>query len=310
VTLRTTAIIAGVLGLLMLIAGLVANDARPDREVVTTASVNTPVVVIGPEVIALQGLDRIAVNATGGIEAHTARAVDAASWLKRHSATYVMGYAGWDGLATRTESRVVAPSPSPSPSPSASASPEPTQVSSPSPSPSASATPQPGDATASVDYGSTDDWRSSWRGLNRVSLAASAVAPGEVLVVYADDGSNLDSVEFRAARQVNDGWINPLIWIGAVLALLGAVAVLSGLIDTRPIQERAESWMRGRSKKGDEKEIRPGSRRERRLAGSSLPNVVLDDRDLPGPINEGPGVANETDADAPAKPTTEEGGVS
>ena len=137
-----------------------------------------------------------------------------------------------------------------------------------------------------------------------------AVAPGEVLVVYAEDGSNLDSVEFKASRQVNDGWINPLIWIGAVLALLGVVAVLSGLIDTRPVQERAESWLRGRSKRGDEKEIRPGSRRERRLAGSSLPDVVLDDREVPGPIHEGPVVASETDADAPAKPTTEEGGAS
>jgi hypothetical protein len=306
VTLRTTAIIAGVLGLLMLIAGLVANDARPDREVVTTASLKTPVVVIGPEVIALQGLDRIAVNAKGGIEAHTARAVDAASWLKRHSATHVTGYAGWDGLATRTEIRMIAPSPSPSPS----ASPAPTPTPSPSPSPTDSATAQPGDTTASADYGSTDDWRSSWRGFNRVSLAVGAVPPGEVLVAYAADGSNLDSVEFTAARQVNDGWINPLIWIGAVLAVLGAVAVLSGLIDTRPAQERAESWLRGRSKNSDENTIRPGSRRERRLAGSALPEVVLDDGGSPGPRHDDPIATHETDVDGPGKPITEEGDVS
>ncbi|NYI42136.1 hypothetical protein [Demequina lutea] len=309
-TLRTTAIIAGVLGLLMLIAGLVANDARPDREVVTTASVNTPVVVIGPEVIALQGLDRIAVNAHGGIEAHTARAADAASWLKRHSATYVTGYMGWDGLATRTESGFVPPSPTPSPSPSPSATAEATPAASPSPSPTANATAQPGDTKVSVDYGSTDDWRSSWRGVNRVSLAVGAVAPGEVLVVYAEDGSNLGSVEFSAVRQVNDGWINPLIWIGGVLAILGAVAALSGLIDTRPVQERAESWLRGRSKSSGEKSVHPGSRRERRLAGSSLPDVVLDDPEPLGSNDDGPLAVNETDVDAPAEPTTEEGGVS
>jgi hypothetical protein len=293
----------------MLIAGLVANGARPDPEVVTKASVNTPVVVVGPEVIALQGLEQIAVNAKGGIEAHTARAVDAASWLKRHSATYVTGYAGWNGLATRTESRVVPPSPSSSASPSPSAAPTASPATSPSPAPTASATAQPVDTKATADYGSTDDWRSSWRGVNRVSLAAGSVAPGEVLVVYTADGSNVGSVEFSAVRQVNDGWINPLIWIGGVLALLGAVAALSGLIDTRPVQERAESWLRGRSKIGSEKSVRPGSRRERRLAGSSLPDVVLDERETPRPT-DGPIAVNESDVDPATKPTTDEGGVS
>lgn len=309
-TLRTTAIIAGVLGLLMLIAGLVANNVRPDREVVTKASIDTPVLVVGPEVIALEGLDRIAVNAKGGIEAHTARAIDASTWLKSHSATYVTGYAGWDGLATRTESGVVPASPSPSPSPSVSASPKATPTPAPSPAPSASATPQPGDPAATADYGSTDDWRSSWRGVNRVSLAAGAVAPGEVLVVYSDDGSNLGSLEFSAIRQVNDGWISPLIWIGGVLALLGAAAALSGLIDARPVQERAESWLRGRSKIGDGDSVRPGSRRERRLAGSALPEVLLDERESTGLREGGPVAVDRPDLDAPAKPTTEEGGVS
>jgi hypothetical protein len=312
VTLRTTAIIAGVLGLLMLIAGLVANGARPDPKVVTKAPVNTPVVVVGPEVIALQGLDQIAVNATGGIEAHTARAADAASWLKRHSATYVSGYASWDALATRIESRVVPPSPSPSASASPSASPsasaKPSPSASPSPAPTASAAAKPGDTKMNADYGSTDDWRSSWSGVNRVSLAAGSVAPGEVLVVYTADGSNLGSVEFSAVRQVNDGWINPLIWIGGVLALLGAVAALSGLVDTRPIQERAESWLRGRSKIGSDESVRPGSRRERRLAGSSLPDVLLDEREPPRPTGR-PVAVNESEAD-PAVPTTEKGGVS
>jgi hypothetical protein len=308
VTLRTTAIIAGVLGLLMLIAGLVANGARPDPEVVTKTSVNTPVVVVGPEVIALQGLDQIAVNATGGIEAHTARAADAASWLKRHSATYVTGYASWDALATRTESRVVPPSPGPSASASPSASAKASPSTSPSPTPTASATAQPGDTKVNADYGSTDDWRSSWRGVNRVSLAAGSVAPGEVLVVYTADGSNLGSVEFSAVRQVNDGWINPLIWIGGVLALLGAVAALSGLVDTRPVQERAESWLRGRSKIGSEASVRPGSRRERRLAGSTLPDVLLDEREAPRPT-EGPVVVKESGVE-PTTPTTDEGGVS
>ncbi|NTV38559.1 MAG: hypothetical protein HGA51_01175 [Demequinaceae bacterium] len=304
-TLRTTAIIAGALGLLMLIAGLLANNARPDREVLTTASLETPVVVVGPEIIALQGLDRISVDAKGGIEAHTARPADASGWLKQYSATYVTGYAGWDALATRMESRVVLESPSPSPSPSPSGAPT-----SPSPVPTDAATTDQGDAAVSADYGSADDWRSSWRGVNRVSLAVGAIAPGEYLVVYAADGSNLKNVQFSAVRQINDGWIDPLMWIGAMLAVLGAVAALSGLVDTRPVQARAEGWLRGRSRIAAGDSIRPGSRRERRLAGSSLPDVLLDDHEVFGRGAPSSLAVDEADGLNPPKPATKEGGVS
>ena len=108
--------------------------------------------------------------------------------------------------------------------------------------------------------------------------------------------------------------------------------------------------MRGRSKKREEKTIRPGSRRERRLAGSSLPDVVLDeaksaeeqsegaksevtqsegaksaeeqaevtqseatlsaDAESAAPRHDDSIAADETDGDAPGKPSTEEGGAS
>lgn len=280
-TLRTTAIIAGVLGLLMLIAGLVANSSRPDQQVSTLATIDTPAVVVQPEVVALQGLERISVTGEGHISAYSARPADAAAWLKHHSATYVNGYDGWDALATRTESRLAAPTPGPAPSgsPSPSAAPA-TQAASPSPEPTAGAQAPGDEAAESAAYGSTDDFRSAWKGVDRVSLFVSAIAPGDVLVVYAADGGNLGGVEFSAVRQVNDGWIDPLIWIGAALALLGAVAALSGLIDTRPIQERAEGWLRGRSKRGVEDSVRPGSRRERRLAGSAVADVALEETDV------------------------------
>lgn len=309
-TLRTTAIIAGVLGLLMLIAGLFANDARPGREVVTTGLVETPVVVLDPEVIAIQGLERIEVNATGDIEAHTARPVDAEAWLKHYSATYVTGYAGWEALATRTASRVVAPSPGPSPSSSPTPSPAAATEASPSPAPTNGQATQSGDTEASVDFGSTDAWRSTWKGYNRISLAVGDVAPGEVLVVYPADGSNIKNVEFTSVRQVNDGWIDPLIWIGAFLTALGAVAALSGLIDTRPVQERAESWLRTRSKAGADGAARPGSRRERRLAGSSLPDAVLEQPEASGATEDTSLEVNAADVDVPVKPTTKEGGAS
>ena len=298
-TLRTTAIIAGVIGLLMLIAGLVANDSRPDSEVLTTGTLATPVIVVGPEVLALPGLSRITVTADGAVEAHSARGVDASAWLKRQSATYVVGYQGWDNLATRTQSRVVVPSASPSPSPSPSESAAPAATSEPTEAPTAAE----GDVELAADYGSADDWRASWRGLDRVSIAVDAVASGETFVVFSADGSDLTNVQFTATRQVNDGWINPLIWIGAALAALGALAALSGLIDTRPVQARVEAWSRASTRSGAGAEARPGSRRERRLAGSAVPPSAFGEPGMDGA--DGP-IQDDTPA---GEPTKDEGGV-
>lgn len=289
-TLRTTAIIAGVLGLVMFLTGWVASAVRDDREVVTQQSLDTPVVVLGPEVLALPGIERIAINGAGALDANTARPVDAEAWLKRHSATYVLGYVDWDELATRTGTRITTPSVAPSPSPDPSGAPTDDAAAadattedaatdaagdgeaSPSPAPSADETEQ------LYDYGSNDLWRHSWRGESRVVVTGATVAAGETLVVFDETGDNLESVEFYAVRDVNDEWISPMMWVGGALALLGVVAALSGLVDIRPIQARVETWQRKRSGVAANPP-RPGSRRERRLAGSTLPEVLLDETD-------------------------------
>lgn len=278
-TLRTTAVIAGALGLLMLIAGLIAQAATPAHAVVTEATLDTPVVVLGPEVLALPELQRLAVTADGGVEAHTARPLDAEAWLVRYSATYITGYATWDEFTTRTASRIVAdsasPSPSPSPSPSATAEATPAAEASPSASPEAT---EAAPTEESFDYGSGDLWRHNWAGEGRVSIALAAMSPGEYLVVNSTDGGNLGTLEISADRQVNDAWISPLIWIGVALAVLGLIAVLSAIIDVRPLQERVESWTTKRSRIATGEDAKAGSRRERRLAGSSLPDIDLEQK--------------------------------
>ena len=269
-TLRTTAVIAGALGLLMLIAGLIAQAATPANAVVTEATLDTPVVVLGPEVLALPEVQRFAVTADGGVEAHTARPVDAEAWLAQHSATYITGYATWDELTSRTALRIVADTATPSPSPSAAADATPAAEASPSPSPDAT---EAAPAEESFDYGSGDLWRHNWAGVGRVSIALTATSPGEYVVVNSADGSNLGAIEISADRQVNDAWISPLIWMGAALTALGLLAVLSAIVDVRPLQERVESWTTKRSRIATGEDPKEGSRRERRLAGSSLPGV-------------------------------------
>src|SRR5660397_135035 len=130
----------------------------------------------------------------------------------------------------------------------------------------------------SFDYGSGDLWRHNWAGVGRVSIAFTAMSPGEYLVVNSTDGSNLGALEISADRQVNDAWISPLIWIGVALAVLGLIAVLSAIIDVRPLQERVESWTTKRSRIAKGEDPKAGSRRERRLAGSSLPDIDLEQK--------------------------------
>lgn len=281
-TLRTTAVIAGALGLLMLIAGLIAQEVRPPHAVVTESTLDTPVVVLPPEVLALPELRRIAVNVDGGVEAHTARPVDAQAWLIDHSSTYITGYLSWEELNTRTASRIDPQTASPSPSAEAAtteatATAEATATTDASPSPSPEET-DAADASEPFDYGSGDLWRNDWTGAGRVSLAVNAIGPGEYLIVNSLDGEALGSIEISAERQVNDAWISPLIWIGLALAVLGVVAVLSAIVDIRPVQERIESWTTKWSRVATDDDPKPGSRRERRLAGSTLPEVDLDQK--------------------------------
>lgn len=292
-TLRTTAIIAGVLGLLMWVAGLFSNAVRADREVVATATPDTAIVVVGPEVLALPGIERIVVVGSGGVQAHTARPLDLDAWLLGRKATGVDGFLNWDKLATTPLAKTVVPSPSASPSagdgqgatgtsPSPSAATQASATPSPSAQPSEEPAP-PTEADIVASYGAGDVWRHDWRGVDRLAVTGTMVAPGESLVFFSEDGSPLHRVDFYANRPVNDGWISPLIWIGAGLALLGALAALSAVVDTRPLQAKVEKWLTARQRKNNDGP-RPGSRRERRLAGATLPPVELTPE--PDPVAE------------------------
>jgi len=301
VTLRTTAIIAGVLGLLMLVTGLIGNAVRADREALTQQALDTPIVVLSPEVLALPGLEQIRVTGTGTLDQVTARPVDADEWLKSRTATYVLGYDGWDELATRHQTRVTIPSQSPQPSASPETSAEATTQASPSAEPSS----DPGLATDSSSEGIGDAARDVWRThkatQSSVVISGDALAVGETVLVFSHDGQSLTSIEFLAQREVNDEWIAPLIGVGGALAVVGVIAVLSALIDIRPLQARIESWQQRRSGIAAQPP-RPGSRRERRLAGSTLPAVDLAERDAedfhPDPAQSGPAHPDPAQSDS------------
>lgn len=309
-TLRTAALAAGVLGVLLLITGLIADAQRPPRDVVATAEVDTSVVVYSPAMIEFAAQSRLGVSGSGDIVALTARPADANAWLAERDATAITGLPEWETLSTApyepTEpeaSPTASPTTSASPSTSASASPSesasPSADASPSASPSADA-----EAEAAVDVleeTSSDHWREQWNGADRVAVLASDVPEGETLIITSRDGSPLEQADLRLTREVNDGWITPLIWWGAALTLIGLIALILRFVDLRPAQAKVESWRAGRTVSEDTSE--PGTRRARRESGEHLPEASLDEE----PAVEQP-AESDSSGDDDDRPSTTEGG--
>lgn len=290
-SLRTTALIAGVIGALLLAAGLIANAQRPPTDVRAVAEVDTPIVVYEPEMLAFVGESRMGFTADGPIEAVSARPADAAAWLESRDATRVIGLPDWQTLAISTEPLPVAQAPATSPQPTASpdptASPEATPTGSPSASPSAATDGSdetaeiPTETTDLLTSSSTDHWREHWRGEGRLALQGSVVPPGEILVVVSTNGSAITQVDLALTREVDDGWITPLIWWGAFLLTAGVIAFVLRLVDLRPVQARSEEWRAKRQRATEpDPEPEPGTRRARRAAGEVLPEPKLDEESI------------------------------
>ncbi|WP_152648044.1 hypothetical protein [Demequina sediminicola] len=266
-TLRTAALVAGALGVLLLIAGLIADAQRPPADIEAEATLDTAVVVYSPEMVAFAGDNTLGVDGEGDVVALTARPVDADAWLAERDATEVTGLPEWETLSTAPY-EVAEPEPTASPSVSPSASP------SPEPSPSVSPSGEEAEPVDILALTSSDHWREQWSGVDRVAVPAAQVPPGETLVVVSRDGSPLAATDMTLSREVNDGWITPLIWWGVALTVVGLIALILRFIDTRPWQARAEKWRVGRH--GATDDVDPGSRRALRASGDPLPDVTLD----------------------------------
>lgn len=296
--LRTMALWAGVLGIVVLAGGLVADAYRPERTVRPEVAFDSTVVVIDPEVLALAPEGRVGVSGSGNIEAHTARPVDAKAWLGDVSVTYVTGLSDWDSLVTRSADRVVA-SPSPSPTASPSASPSPSATPSPSPSAAADGVEEAEqfEVPAFMDA-SRDHWRETWNGTDRISVLTREVPAGLPLIVTSTTGAPLTQADLLIEREVNDGWISPLIWWGVILTVVGLLALVFYIVDLRPVQARIEESMaRIRRRRARRAEPSPGSRRSRRRVPAAQVGAD-DDSDHDGDDDADTEVDSDSDQDS------------
>ncbi|MDN4482545.1 hypothetical protein [Demequina lignilytica] len=271
-TLRTTALIAGALGLLLFIGGLIADAVRPSDVGEPRATLDTSVVVLEPDILALSPEAQLTVEGSGEIAAYVGRTSDAEAWIATRDVTFVTGVPVWEELAV--EARDAQPvessaSPSPSASASASASAEPSAGASPSASPSAS--PAPSEAPVA------DIWRQHWTATGTLEMPVAQVPVGNTLVIESVDGTPLEAVQLTIPRAIDDAWVAPLKWWGAILAVIGIIALGSLIFDIRAARGRGESWAAARRQASP---ARPGGRRHRReelAATGGIPVVAEGD---------------------------------
>ncbi|WP_156165493.1 hypothetical protein [Demequina rhizosphaerae] len=306
-TLRTTALIAGALGLLLLIGGLIADAMRPESFGTPSAAVDTPVLLIGPAMVAMAPGGTITVEAPGEIVAYAGRTEDAEDWAATRDATVLTGVPTWEELSTEPFAAAEAATAEPSASPDASAS----ASAEPSADASAEATAEP-DASASAEPSASpepalaDIWRASWEGDGTLEFEVDALLTdysGLTIAVESADGSPLSGVTMTIDRVVNDGWVTPLKWWGGVLAVAGLIALVSLLVDHRGAGSKVETAVAGRKATAP---ATPGGRRERRetqTATGGIPIVEGETDPTTGEVpraDEGTSTTAEGEDDAPA----------
>ncbi|MGC4175178.1 hypothetical protein [Demequina sp.] len=278
-TLRTAGLIAGVLGVILLAVGLIANAVKPASEGSPSAAFDTTVVVVTPDLLALSPDGVLTIEASGAYATHTARVQDADAWTASRGAVTLTGVADWDTLTFDTADPVVV-SPTTSASPSPSASPSTSPSSSPTASPSTSASPSPtaspSPSVGPTPLGSQDIWRNTAQSENEYTIATVDVPAGLALVVEALGDAKLTDASLTLPRTVDDDWIMQVIWWGVGLTIIGLIALIALFVDVRPAQKKGEEWIAQRSAIGSGKQApKPGSRRERRERGAAMPVALL-----------------------------------
>jgi hypothetical protein len=300
VTLRTAGLIAGVLGVILLVVGFVANQVKPAAIGSPSATLDTAVLVVPPEVLAISPDAVLTVSTSGAYATHTARTQDAEAWTEGRGAITLSGIDDWEHLSYETAPVSSSPSASPSPSSSASPSTSASASSSPSATPSTSPSPSasPSPSVGPTPVGSQDIWRETAQSDATYTIDTAKVPAGLTLVVEGLGTTKVTKATITIPRTIDDDWITQILWWGAGLAVLGLIALIALFIDVRPAQTKGEEWLAYRSGLGSGKEeAKPGSRRARRQAGAAIPVVDIPAEPTTGSI---PVVAEAT---ADSEPT-------
>ena len=179
--LRILSAVVAVLGLGAGIAGAIGVKDTPESTVTAASSVDTPVVVIGPQIFEIDGLEEITVVGPGALDIYQGRPADAYPWLREADSTIVRGVLSWEELDVFVPALYSGTDVEPS----------------------------------------EDIWRSIESGIGTVSFSADDVITGAVVVLVTRDGTEFTEVSAVLNRDPGYAWAWPTLSAGAGLQALG-----------------------------------------------------------------------------------------
>jgi hypothetical protein len=167
-----------VLGVAAAITGGAGLIAKPDSIVWASAPLDRPVVVIPPQVLAMDGVLEVVVEGEPYTEIRTALPVDVYAWLRGESSIVVRGVSSW------TDVTLV----------------------------------RPGIYTYDGNDRRGDIWRSSTMRYGEMHIEPADVPQGLAVVVITRSHTPLDKVSIQLARDPGYDWAWPTVSAGALLA--------------------------------------------------------------------------------------------
>jgi hypothetical protein len=184
----------------MAVAGAVGLIAKPDAVVWASAPLDRAVVVIPPQVLAMDGVMDVVVEGEPGMETRTARPVDAYAWLRGESSIFVQGVTSWTDVKTL----------------------------------------KPDLYSYDGKDLTGDIWRSNTVGFGATHIFPADVPAGLAVVVVTRSHGPLSKVSIELSRDPGYGWAWPAISAGALLAAVSMVLFALLWLDLHPRRARAK----------------------------------------------------------------------
>lgn len=233
--MRVWAVMAGVLGVVVAIAGAAGLIAKPDAVVWATAPLDRAVVVIPPQVLAMHGVMDIVVAGSSSSEIRTARPADAYGWLRGESSIVVQGVTSWTEVKTL----------------------------------------RPDLYQYDGKDAAGDMWRSNAAASGELHIRPGDFPQGLAVVVVTNGHTPLTKVSIQLSRNPGYAWAWPAISAGALLAAVSMVLFAMIWLDLRPSKAAREpappepsdqTAPEPSAETSPEEPSRRGSRRARRAA--------------------------------------------
>ncbi len=204
----------GIAGLALCVVGGVGLLLRPAALAYPVGDIETPVAVIPPEVVALDGLLSISVTAPGAFDVRTARPVDAYAWAAGGRTSVVRGLVSWDEVAVDDVYTS-------------------------------------GNHPADVPG---DLWRYWRLAAGQTTIEPSGVEQGVAIVLVSTSGEPLGDVTLELSRDRGNGWAWPVVAVGLGLVVVGMAFVAAGRMGpTSPRARLTKGTGRERAKETKEK---------------------------------------------------------